>query len=315
VAAAPSEDHDSARQRFAEALHRQAERARAELRREAEQARAGLRQAAEADRAYDEKLDELDIERERWEAMNHAFDQEQADMARRLENRSTPPTPASAILSGLVATLVGAARALEVAYDGDPGGIVYGTPAQARAFRALRNDGDARHFLLVEGHGGEDALLLDLLKLLPVDEFAERVLAEDADRDHPEARALAEAPSVSAEDVAGDSSFKSLDILTIPELHAWRDRWVSAAYQVADYLAGRTRAAELAALSHGEEIDKSAEAAQAATLTPAELLLMFAVGEAPRGFAGGDERVYQDVQTLRARLRRRLEKPSRSVSE
>jgi len=263
--------------------------------------------------------------------MERAFDKGAAEMARR-RARARRPSDAppetlggaavGAAREGLLAvadaalvTLAGARAALEVAYDGDLSGIAYGTPAQARAFRALRDDGDARHFLLVEGQKGEDALLLEYLNLLPVDELAERVAEEDADRNDPEARARAEQPRLSDEDLVADSAFKSLDLLSIPELHKWRERWVDAAYQVAEYLAGRTREAELVALSRGDELDDSQQAAASATLTPAELLLMFAVADKPRGYAGGDERIYQAIQTIRTRLRRRLEKPSSSVSE
>jgi hypothetical protein len=305
----------------------------AALRESAEEAAASLRSAAEDARAaplFGEDLAAVGLDHDRREAMGRAFDEGAADMARRLERRHAHPREpenlagliVGAVKVGLQACLESAAialagtrHALEVAYDGDLVGIAYGTPAQARAFRALRDHGDAAHFLRVEGQTGEDALLLDLLEVLPVAELAERAADADADRDDPRVRALSEQPRGSENDVMSDNSLRSFDLLSVRELHEWRNRWVEAAYRTAEFLDGRTRDAELRAIARGEQLDESAEAAEAAQLTPAELLLMFAVGDNPRGYAGGDARAYQDVQTLRRRLQRRLKKASGSMSE
>jgi hypothetical protein len=319
VGAAPPPDHPrSGRDVLAAALRESAEEAAASLRSAAEDARAAP--------LFGEDLAAVGLDHDRREAMDAAFDEGAADMARRLERRhahpSEPETLAGLIVGavkvGLQACLESAAialagtrHALEVAYDGDLMGIAYGTPAQARAFRALRDHGDAAHFLRVEGQTGEDALLLDLLKVLPVAELAERAADADADRDDPQVRALSEQPRGSE----NDNSLRSFDLFSVRELHEWRNRWVEAAYRTAEFLAGRTRDAELRAIARGEQLDESAEAAEAARLTPAELLLMFAVGDTPRGYAGGDARAYQDVQTLRRRLQRRLKKASGSMSE
>ena len=265
--------------------------------------------------------------------MERAFDEGAANMRRQLERRRRPPSAApenlvraiiGAVKGGFEAcgetaliALAGAVRALDVAYDGDLTGIVHGSPAQARALRALRDDGDAGHFLRVEGQKGADALLLDILELLPAAAFAERAAEADADRNDPDARALADQPRLSDEPDGVGNSFKSFDLMTIPELHEWRSRWVDAAYLTAEYLAGLTRDSELRTLARGGEPSESREAAatEATKLKPHELLLMFAVGDAPRGYAGGDERTYQAVQTIRKRLRRRVDKASERVSE
>ena len=138
-------------------------------------------------------------------------------------------------VGGIAGTVAGLSEGLGAIYDGHPAGIAFGTPAQARAFRALRegHDEEAGHFLRVRGRSGEDALMLDLLGSLPVAAFAAKAAEADRDRDDPAAQEAARRPRFGDErDGPRPATF---DAFSIPEWHAWCDLWVNAAHQVAEY--------------------------------------------------------------------------------
>src|SRR4051794_19446409 len=76
------------------------------------------------------------------------------------------------LVCGLVEAFSEVALQVSEAYDGEPGRLVYGSPAEARAWVALREDGDGAHFLRVFGKAGEGALRADVVGAgMPTEEF------------------------------------------------------------------------------------------------------------------------------------------------
>jgi hypothetical protein len=180
------------------------------------------------------------------------------------------------VASGIVEVLKTALARLEEEYDGDPTGILFGSPEEARAWRALMDQSDAEHFLRVfGGRTGEDALAERAAGFeLPVEAFAKR------------------------------AAHKDWDDATVPELFEWRDIWTEAAYLVAEALAAR-RTPPLASFMRGEDPDEAAEVV--AALEPEEMLLAAASAVRPRGYAEKEEGTIRELENLRRRARRQLD--------
>lgn len=179
------------------------------------------------------------------------------------------------VACGVVEVLKTALEGLEAAYDGDPAGILFGSPEEARAWRALMEQSDAEHFLRVFGRGtGEGALAERVAGFeLPVEAFAKR------------------------------AAHKDWDELTLPELFEWRDIWTEAAYLVAEFVATRQKPS-LESFMRGEDPDEAVDVV--AALEPEELLLAAASNVRPRGYAGKEEGTARELENLRRRARRRL---------
>lgn len=180
------------------------------------------------------------------------------------------------VAQGGRAVLAGLLERLEAEYGGDPLGILFGTPAEARAWRALMDHSDAEHFLRVfGGAGGEGALAERVAGFeLPVEAFAERAARKDWDE------------------------------YTVPELREWRDVWVEAAYMVAEALATQRRPS-LRPFAHGEEPDEATEVV--AALESKELLIAAASAVRPRGYAEQEAGATRELENLRRRARGRLD--------
>lgn len=192
---------------------------------------------------------------------------------------------------------------LEAAYDGDLAGILLGTPEQARAWRALRDEGDAEQFLRVFG----DEVRNNRLPL-PVDELVAIVRELDADRHDPDAYEAACQPRYgdgSDEDLA---EHRTLDRLTIDELRDWGAAWVDAAYEVGEQVANRIRA-EYALESTPES---TPESQVLVGLDWGDRLLLLASSH--RGYAAGDVRIHRRLEVIRLRLRRRARKSHEAMS-
>jgi len=320
----------------------------AALRESAEEAAASLRSAAEDARAaplFGEDLAAVGLDLERRGAMERAFDEGAADMARRLERRHAHPSEpenlagliAGAVKVGLQACLESAAialagtrHALEAAYDGHPWDLFLGTPLEARAHRAAVELGDGEAMVRVlAGEDGRAALQDPAMQLaIPADELA----AEVARRLAAASRAGFDSPTL----VPGD--------MTFPEFLKNRDAWVYAALDVARYtvdLCHEEELDELAALpmlmeqdhqriddsgrrkrpstaAHpepDESAESSGERAALSGLSPEELLIEFAKIRALQGFAVRDPYLYNRVKTIETRLARHAEKFSRSMYE
>lgn len=175
-----------------------------------------------------------------------------------------------------VELLKGMLQRLEAAYDGDPTGILFGSPEEARAWRGLIEQSDAGYFLRVFGGGsGEGALAERAAGLeLPVEAFANRAARKDWDE------------------------------MTFPELFEWRDVWAPAAYLVAEAKA-RPEAPSLESVMRGDHPVPSTEVVR--ELKQDELLLAAATAVRPRGYGQTDEGATREFENLRRRARRRLD--------
>lgn len=195
------------------------------------------------------------------------------------------------------------------AYDGEPGGILYGTPQEARAWRALRDDGDVAHFLRIFDLAGDNALLEQLEGLAPLEVFR----AEVAWRDH--RRMTKEEMKHGLAGAPGERESPCFDWMSLAELHRWRETFVGAYRTMAEIQHEWAHQTDMAALARGGEPADDPKIRALRDLEPADLLLLAAAERNPRGVANRDAAVYQRIQTLRRRVQRRAEKFSESVSE
>ncbi len=152
-------------------------------------------------------------------------------------------------------------------YDGRPGDVIFGTPREARAWRALRDNGDAEFFLQVHGHRSGLEAVNDKLTGL-ADLLAGEAEWQDADRHDPKAQEAAEAPRFG--DKRDGVRPATFDAFSIPELHEWVESVIAALDTVRTWRL-RLREEELAALARGEAPDPELEAI--AGLTDADLLV------------------------------------------
>lgn len=219
---------------------------------------------------------------------------------------------AVAFADAFLAALRVATSEVADAYDGRPGDFILGPPAEARAWRALREDGDAEHFVRVFGAAGEGALIERIGGVeLPAAEFAAEAARCD---EHRIDECRIDDQQLTGARGERDDDPPCFDWMTVPEVHQWRRTWVGACMDVAKYLAERANRDALAALARDVDPD-TAEASAVNELGRADLLLLAAASAHPRGFAARDPALYTRIQAIRKRARRRAEKFSASVSE
>ena len=184
---------------------------------------------------------------------------------------------------------------------------------ELRAWDALRDQGDAEHFLRVFGGGqrrGDTELIERVLGLSPVEEFAAEAARRNERRATPE-----ELTPLFGTPGERDGEPPYFDWKTLPELNEWAKVWVAACRTVADAGLDRIAQRDLAALARGVEPEDTPEAQAVRELGAADQLLLAAAEESPRGFAAGDPVLYQRLQNVRKRVRRRAEKLSNPMSE
>ena len=228
-----------------------------------------------------------------------AFETTFTDVADQVMDQHTGSTAArlfAGVLAGVAAGVGGALRAI---YDGEPGDVLLGTPTQARAWRALRDHGDAEFFLQV--HGGRSGLEAMNEKLAGLAEvLAQEAAHQDAERYDPEAQRVAEEPRFGDErDSPRPATF---DAFTVSEMREWATSVTEALDQVATWRS-ELREMEIAALARGAQLEPELQAA--AQLSDEDLLLRALKGDMPRGYARGgrhEQRRLEYVERRRKRL-------------
>lgn len=98
-------------------------------------------------------------------ALEHAFVDR---AARTMAAHDRPPrglleAAGRVLAAALIGVGSGLREGLAKLHDGRPGDIVFGTPVEARAWRALRDHGDAEFFLQVHGHRSGLEAVIDKL--------------------------------------------------------------------------------------------------------------------------------------------------------
>lgn len=212
------------------------------------------------------------------------------------------------------ALVQGALGALADAYDGRPMDVLLGTPDEARAIRALIEQGDAEYALreLAERQPGDQRPSGEesLLHRLTFPPEAVEALSAKIKRLTEHRVAPGDERPLTGEPGERDADPPGFDYMTHPELRDWIEAWLPATHALVDVIAERQRGDELAALVRGDEPDSQAVARE----LPVEDQLVILASER-RGFAAGDRGTYRHVEALRLRLRRRVEKLSVAVSE
>jgi hypothetical protein len=198
----------------------------------------------------------------------------------------------------------GAVQAVADAYDGEIADIFLGSPEEARAWHALREQGDAEHFLRVFG-GPEFAGLVLGPTAQNVRELVAEALTGEAELlDDP----VPDRPPLTGAPGERDDDTPFFDDMTGPELQAWAAEAQPAAQLLADYIRERDGAQSLFDAMRGIERNDPAQVSALADLTPADLFMFARVAERAKGHAGARKAEWRRVEYGRRRAERRRSK-------
>lgn len=155
-------------------------------------------------------------------ALEHAFVDR---AARTMAAHDRPPrglleAAGRVLAAALIGVGSGLREGLAKLHDGRPGDIVFGTPVEARAWRALRDHGDAEFFLQVHGHRSGLEAVIDKLDGL-ADVLADEAAWQDADSHDPSAQEAAAQPRFG--DERDGERPRHLRPFSVPELREWAD--------------------------------------------------------------------------------------------